>query len=87
MTKISDFVSLSGAGVDQANDLLEIADMSETGAARNKKITVAELLGLVNITGLLDFKGSTDASANPNYPAASKGDFYVVSVAGKIGGG
>jgi hypothetical protein len=38
------------------------------------------------LTGLLDFKGSTDASGNPNYPAASKGDFYLVSVAGKIGG-
>lgn len=38
------------------------------------------------VTGLLDFKGATDASGNPNYPAASKGDCYVVSVAGKIGG-
>lgn len=38
------------------------------------------------VTGLLDFKGSTDCSANPNYPAASKGDAYVVNVAGKIGG-
>jgi hypothetical protein len=38
------------------------------------------------VTGLLDFKGATDCSANPNYPAASKGDAYVVSVAGKIGG-
>lgn len=38
------------------------------------------------LTGLLDFKGSTDCSTNPNYPAASKGDFYLVSVAGKIGG-
>jgi hypothetical protein len=38
------------------------------------------------VTGLLDFKGATDASANPNYPAANKGDAYVVSVAGKIGG-
>lgn len=38
------------------------------------------------LTGLLDFKGSTDCSGNPNYPAASKGDFYLVSVAGKIGG-
>lgn len=38
------------------------------------------------VTGLLDFKGSTDASSNPNYPAASKGDAYYVSVAGKIGG-
>ncbi len=38
------------------------------------------------VTGLLDFKGATDASSNPNYPAASKGDAYVVSVAGKVGG-
>lgn len=38
------------------------------------------------LAGLLDFKGSTDCSANPNYPAASKGDYYLVSVAGKIGG-
>ena len=36
--------------------------------------------------GLLDDKGSTDCSANPNYPAALKGDTYTVSVAGKIGG-
>ena len=39
-----------------------------------------------SVTGLLDFKGTTDCSANPNYPAASKGDVYIVSVSGKIGG-
>lgn len=38
------------------------------------------------VTGLWDIKGSTNCSANPNYPAASKGDAYAVSVAGKIGG-
>lgn len=38
------------------------------------------------VTGVLRFKGSTDCSGNPNYPAAVKGDAYVVSVAGKIGG-
>lgn len=38
------------------------------------------------LTGILKFKGSTNCSANPNYPAASKGDSYLVSVAGKIGG-
>lgn len=38
------------------------------------------------IVGLLDIKGSTDASSNPNYPAALKGDTYIVTVAGKIGG-
>lgn len=38
------------------------------------------------VTGLLDWKGDTDCSGNPNYPAASKGDAYIVTVAGKIGG-
>ena len=38
------------------------------------------------VTGLLDFKGNLDCSANPNYPAAAKSDAYVVSVAGKVGG-
>lgn len=32
------------------------------------------------------FRGVIDCSANPNYPAADKGDTYRVSVAGKIGG-
>ncbi len=39
------------------------------------------------VAGLMDLKGATDASANPNYPVASKGDAYTISVAGKIGGG
>lgn len=38
------------------------------------------------VTGLLDLKGDTDCSANPNYPSALKGDAYYVTVAGKIGG-
>lgn len=39
-----------------------------------------------SVAGLLDLKGGTDCSANPNYPSASKGDAYYVTVAGKIGG-
>jgi hypothetical protein len=39
-----------------------------------------------SVVGLLQLQGSTDCSTNPNYPAALKGDFYVVTVAGKIGG-
>jgi hypothetical protein len=38
------------------------------------------------VTGVLKFKGSTDCSTNPNFPAAVKGDAYIVTVAGKIGG-
>lgn len=44
MTKISDLSALTGATVDAANDLVTVVDMSETGAARNKKMTFAELL-------------------------------------------
>ena len=39
-----------------------------------------------NPTGALVLKGTIDCSANPNYPGANLGDYYVVSVAGKIGG-
>lgn len=38
------------------------------------------------VTGLFDFKGSTDCSSNPNYPVGVVGDAYLVSVAGRIGG-
>lgn len=35
---------------------------------------------------VMSYKGAINASANPNYPAASAGDTYRISVAGKIGG-
>lgn len=38
------------------------------------------------LVAALKFKGTIDCSTNPNYPAATVGDVYVVSVAGKIGG-
>jgi hypothetical protein len=38
------------------------------------------------VAGLLDFKGNTNASANPNYPAGVVGDAYVISTAGRVGG-
>jgi hypothetical protein len=34
----------------------------------------------------LVYKGATDCSGNPNYPAADAGHLYIVSIAGKIGG-
>ncbi len=43
-----------------------------------------ELYG--SLAGLLELKGDTDCSGNPNYPAGLKGDAYYVTVAGKIGG-
>lgn len=38
------------------------------------------------VTSSLTYKGGIDCSTNPNYPAASVGHVYVVSVAGRIGG-
>lgn len=41
---------------------------------------------IAGISGGMEYKGTIDASSNPNYPAATKGDVYKISVAGKIGG-
>ena len=38
------------------------------------------------LVGFLDLKGSMSAAANPNYPVALKGDTYLISAAGLIGG-
>lgn len=38
------------------------------------------------VSGQLEFRGNIDASSQPSYPAASRGDLYYVSVAGKVGG-
>lgn len=40
---ISGMTALTGASVDSASDLITVVDMSETGNARNKKMTFAEL--------------------------------------------
>jgi len=37
--------------------------------------------------GATVLKGSLDASTNPNYPVALAGDTYLITVAGKVGGG
>lgn len=38
------------------------------------------------VTGGITYKGTIDASTNPNFPAAIVGDMYIVSVAGTICG-
>lgn len=56
---------------------------SSTRIATTAQVQAAIALA---VTGALELKGDTDASANPNYPAGVVGDLYYVSVAGKIGG-
>ena len=62
-----------------------LAANSDTRLATQKAIK-AYVDGIIEAANALQYKGTTDCSANPNYPAASAGHMYVVSVAGKIGG-
>lgn len=70
--------SITGFGSGVATALA--ASLDGTGGLASKSYAD----GLV--VGLWDLKGATDASANPNYPSALKGDVYVITVAGKVGG-
>lgn len=75
---------VSGVTVD-VGDLLICVTNSATG-------TYAEVGSNFRIlqTKLQDasiYKGVIDCSTNPNYPASNAGEIWVVSVAGKIGGG
>jgi len=81
----SAIVQRDGSGDFSANN---ITANSVTGlaapSAGSDAVNKTYVDGLV--AGLLDNQGSIDCSTNPNYPSASNGDAYVVSVAGKIGG-
>lgn len=50
-------------------------------------LNATQVKTMLSLTEALVYKGVIDCSSNPNYPAASTGDFYKVSVAGRIGGG
>lgn len=79
MTKISDYSALTGAGVDAANDLVTVVDMSETGAARNKKMTVAEFLIGVAAVPLtyLDTDGALAANSDTKVATQKATKTYV----------
>lgn len=66
--------------VDTDNTLAANSNLKVASQAAIKAYIANKLIGM------LDLRGATDCSANPNYPAATKGDYYIVTVAGKIGG-
>ncbi|MCW2496391.1 hypothetical protein [Jatrophihabitans sp.] len=62
-----------------------LAANSDSRLATQKAVkTYAD--ALLDANNAYQYKGVIDCSANPNYPAASAGHTYKVSVAGKIGG-
>lgn len=83
-TELYDAIDGLGSGasvmVDTDNTLAADAD-DRVPSQKAVKAYIANQLA-----GLVDFKGNLDCSANPNYPAALKGDAYLVNGAGKIGG-
>lgn len=62
-----------------------LAANSDTKIATQKAVK-AYADGLLDANNAYQYKGGIDCSANPNYPAASAGHTYKVTVAGKIGG-
>jgi hypothetical protein len=92
------FVKQSSAGgaftvsVIGASDLSGVIDTDGTLAANSdskiasQKAVVTYFAARIAALDVMVFKGVSDCSANPNYPAADAGWTYRVSVAGKIGG-
>ena len=66
-------------------DKFMISDSADSSIPKTVLFSVLKSQILGDTDALL-YKGATDCSANPNYPAANAGDVYKVSVAGKIGG-
>lgn len=70
---------------DTVNNIL--AATTFLNAVSNRDIIATDELGVpVDAATVLNIVGDIDCNANPNYPAATKGESYRVSVAGKVGG-
>lgn len=85
-TALTDCITKDGQSTPSANIKLNGFNLTNVGTPSNPTDAANKSYVDGLVVGLLDFKGSTDCSSNPNYPAALKGDAYIVSVAGKIGG-
>lgn len=90
-TTISYKVAAALAAIAALGTASALASDTDTALSANSDLRVATQKAVkayidAIVVGLLDFKSTVNCSGNPNYPAALKGDAYVVSVAGKIGG-
>ena len=85
MNPVSSDPTPSGAGqlwFNTTDDVFKYYDGTTIKIVASKTYVDA----LLAANNAMVFKGNIDCSANPNYPAASTGDVYNVSSAGKIGG-
>ena len=76
--------------IETADFATNVIDNDATLAANSATRIATQQAVKSYIDGLntndMNYAGAIDASTNPNYPAATKGDYYKISVAGKIGG-
>ena len=86
---VTDATNVAAAGAFMATNVIDEDTMvsnldTKVPTQQSVKAYVNTVLG--SVANGLEFKGVTDCSGTPNYPAGLVGDFYKVSVAGKIGG-
>lgn len=82
----------TGKNIKDSAVTIDTATNLGAGAASNLKVATQLAVktyidALAEAINAVQYKGVIDCSSNPNYPAASAGHLYIVSVAGKIGGG
>lgn len=82
----SNWVALYSIGPDGSVMPAQPVTLPADAAADGQAVTKHYVDNRTNAAGMLSFKGVIDCSTNPNYPAADAGHFYIVGVAGKIGG-
>ncbi|WP_445215747.1 hypothetical protein ACKWRH_25360 [Bradyrhizobium sp. Pa8] len=92
LSTIRSWVLSSISGLTTAMFAANVIDTDTTLAANSdtrlasQKAVKAYADARIAAQDAMVFKGATDCSGNPNYPAADRGHTYRVSVAGKIGG-
>jgi hypothetical protein len=95
-TETPTFVGSAGSGkAPSIVEAMELQDRDGNVVATYTKsvagVYTLNVVGAISQSGVtlasaFVYKGAIDCSSNPNWPAASAGDVYKVSVAGKIGG-
>ncbi|WP_156920679.1 hypothetical protein [Fundidesulfovibrio putealis] len=84
-TPPSEFTLQAMNYANQALSYRNLAMSSEQAAAASALAAATSAEELLNLDNFKP-KGVLDCSTNPNYPSGIEGDYYIVSVAGKIGG-